>query len=771
MSAQHSSLTDSLLDLAASVERSESTLDHVFREEPVDLHTFVTDRGFMGSEPLGDIQFDAVKHLERVLYPDVYPQMAAEFGPYWGPLRSVNFGTLQWGKGCLVGDEPIYDAATGSWVPISEWKGGLVAGMREDGSVGRFEASAAFVRGRGECFEVRTRLGRKMRVYGGHQFLAKYDWEPLWHLGQGDKIRAVEYVPDPDRPSVDFDDLSACLEAAGPWDEIVSVESIGTHDYWDLKVAEVHNYVAGGGLVNHNSGKDYVCRVVSMRVAYILACLHNPLTYFGLPDTDSIHLLNVASSAPQAQRAFFKPLTKIVTRPGSWFLGKCSPTQSSIVWSNNVEQVSGHSDADLQEGLNILLGVADEIDAFPTEEEARRSRGAAARLPTNSAEAILEMLRTSAASRFPETFKVVRISYPRYKGSTIQLLTEDARKENEEMGEKSRHYVSGPYSTWEVNPRHAKTGKKAFAEDYRKDAAMARAKYECKPEYSSDPFFRNLAAWELCERECGAIGIDYWWNGSKQSWEVDFDFPPDLVPIQGAQYAMHGDIALTGDRAGVAMAHIKKWDEFSRNLTREDLFVETVSHTLPVLQVDFACYFHADVSAQPFSREVQIRWYRELMRELQYRGFNIRRYTFDGFQSADIIQQLEYAGVESTRVSMDTNDLHWKNFRDLVYSNRVSIPRGELLKKEIFQLTRAPNGKLDHVPGGSKDVADAVCGALVGAIELGGAEDPEGARNWFGGHQEHYKMEVPDTLPVEMPFDREFSFGGDLLGMGAGAWK
>lgn len=95
-----------------------STLDDIFEEEPVDLTTFVTDKRFMGNPPLSPVQYDAVRHIERVYYPDLYPAMAAEFDPkksrttigpagkhskevvdsYWADsIRMVNFVTLQWG--------------------------------------------------------------------------------------------------------------------------------------------------------------------------------------------------------------------------------------------------------------------------------------------------------------------------------------------------------------------------------------------------------------------------------------------------------------------------------------------------------------------------------------------------------------------------------------------------------------------------------------------------------------------------------------------------
>ena len=115
--------------------------------------------------------------------------------------------------------------------------------------------------------------------------------------------------------------------------------------------------------------------------------------------------------------------------------------------------VSGHSDADSQEGLNLLAGFMDEVDAFKSRAELAKLRGNRLRESSTSAESVLAMLQTSASTRFPEVYKVVRISYPRYLGSTIQQLRARGEADIEEQGEASRHYVSGPKATWEVNPR------------------------------------------------------------------------------------------------------------------------------------------------------------------------------------------------------------------------------------------------------------------------------------------------------------------------------
>src|SRR4029077_15574184 len=136
-------------------------------------------------------------------------------------------------------------------------------------------------------------------------------------------------------------------------------------------------------------------------------------------------------------RAFFAPMRRAVQRPGCWFQrnagidildaaerqrrgarGERTVTLlDTIRFEHNVEAVSGHSDADTQEGLNLILGIADEIDAFRSRAELAKTGGLRARESSASAEAVLEMLQTSATTRFPKTWKNVRISYPRYKGS------------------------------------------------------------------------------------------------------------------------------------------------------------------------------------------------------------------------------------------------------------------------------------------------------------------------------------------------------------------
>lgn len=510
------------------------------------------------------------------------------------------------------------------------------------------------------------------------------------------------------------------------------------------------------------AGKDHICRISSLRISYLLLCLPSPQDYYGMPAQDTIHLLNVASSSHQASQAFFAPLRRAVARPGNWFAGvseavevapggrrdPAKPLMNLIRFANNIEAISGHSDANSQEGLNLIAGFMDEVDAFKSRAELAKLAGNRVRESSSSAEAVLEMLQTSASTRFPGVYKNVRISYPRYLGSTIQQLRARGEKDIAEKGEASRHYVSGPKATWEVNPRVS--GKDVFRDDYEEDPVMAAAKYECKPSRAVNPYFANMMAVEACleEHPEPPLRVDY--IRDLAAWKPSYSFASRLYPVRGAAYAMHADMAITRDRAGIALAHVARWEEAT--VTGHDprgLEVQVVQPR-PVVRVDFAVAYEADLGARP-PREIQVRWARDLCLELIRRGFNVRRFTMDGFQSVDTLQILEAHGLETERVSTDLSEDPWRTLRDLAYEDRLRGWKDPLFVAELAGLSKLPNGKIDHPADGSKDVADAVACACVGAVVLGGAEDPSGAPAYLSSGWEHPEAaEMPAGMPGGM---------------------
>lgn len=578
---------------------------------------------------------------------------------------------------------------------------------------------------------------------------------------------------------------------------ILMVEEFG--EYW-TPVRFCNEYAVE---VGKGGGKDYVCQLGFSRVSNILLSLRNPQEYYGLGPDTYIHMLNVAATAPQAHGVFFKPMRSMLTR-SPWFSDKFQgdeppgPQAGEIRFKKQIELISGHSQADNLEGKNLVAGVADEIAAFKTEDDVMASKSGVT--PSKTAKGIVSMLKTSSATRFPETYRLVQISFPRYKGDAIEQAVIIGRADNEKNGEKSRYYVSGPHATWEFNPRYDQYERveipgatqpvpdlPLFHEDYAKDPAEARAKYECKPELAENRFLNNdeaiFAAFQEV-RSVPPVEIEYYWGIDESGdfsdvfsgfsrekavpgWQVKFHFAPDFRPMAGALYAVHGDMAIKGDRAGVAMCHVRSWDRRDWPLPGGGYFLEQ----RPIVKMDFATAFEADARATPAPREVQIRWYRKLIWELRSRGFAIDFVSFDNFQSADSMQILESWGIECERASTDTSTALYDGLKDVLYDSRLEGYYHELLVTELRTLSRMKNGKIDHVPNGSKDISDALAGAIAGAIKIGG---DEGEERQYADEDVIDIMLTPAGSGMAGELMPEGSYGGSLGmdggGMGSILW-
>lgn len=495
--------------------------------------------------------------------------------------------------------------------------------------------------------------------------------------------------------------------------------------YWGEKIRMTNRITA---MVGKGGGKDSTVRIATMRIIYLLQCLKSPQRYYNKAEIDSIHMINVATNAQQARTAFFDPMRKMANI-SPWMKDRHESTTNILKFDKNVYSISGNSEAEGQEGLNLILAVADEIDGFASSKDTRKKSTASV---TSTAEHIMKMLKGSSSTRFPDVYKLVAISYPRYRGSPIMQLLAEGKRDNREMGEKSRFFSMGPLATWEFNPTIP--GPEAFADEYRIDPVEAASMYECKPAAAENPYFRNQEAVLQCftKKEVPDLAIEYHVVGN--SWVPEYTLSPDLVPIKGALYAVHVDLAVSGDRAGIAMAHVVKQEEFETVTVDEEGNHDVVVREFrPIVKLDFATGYEADKSAAP-AREIQIRWARQLVMDLISKGFRIRALSYDTWQSRDSMQIMEkQRGVEIEKISTDRSIEPWRTLRDVFHDNRLVATHNQLLIDELFGLNINPdNGKVDHSPYGSKDIADAVACSVMAAITLGGREAVGAPRAYYG---------------------------------------
>ena len=458
------------------------------------------------------------------------------------------------------------------------------------------------------------------------------------------------------------------------------------------------------------SGKDFTSTVGCAYLVYKLLCLKDPAKYFGKPSGDAIDLINVAINAQQAKNVFFKGFkTKIESSP--WFAGKFYAKADSIEFNKAITVYSGHSERESHEGLNLILAVLDEISGFASEVGTANEQG-------KTAENIYKAFRGSVDSRFPDLGKVALLSFPRYVGDFISKRYEDVLAEKEVL-EKKHTFIINPAlpednpdntfeinwdedhiksykfpgvlaikrPTWEVNPtRKIEDFKLSFFTDPG-DALM---RFACKPTYSSDAFFKQRDKLEKCMSLRNPI------DNNKR---FDSSFKPDPEKI----YYIHADLAQKHDKCAVAIAHVDKWVNVQ--------VLKDYEQISPVVVVDAVAWWEPKVEGPVNLSDVK-NWIINLRRQ----GFNIGMVTFDRWQSFDIQQELKSVGIRTDTVSVAKK--HYEDFAMLVYEERVAMPLIPLLLEEMGELKIINDKKVDHPRKKSKDLADAVCGAVFGAISF-----------------------------------------------------
>ena len=455
------------------------------------------------------------------------------------------------------------------------------------------------------------------------------------------------------------------------------------------------------------SGKDFVSTVACAYVVYKLLCLKDPARYYGKPSGDAIDIINVAINAEQAKNVFFKGFkTKIEKSP--WFAGRYDPKVNSIGFNKSITVYSGHSERESHEGLNLFMAVLDEISGFATEVGTGNDQG-------KTADNIYKAFRGTVDSRFPDLGKVVLLSFPRYNGDFISKRYDDVIMDkevierrhkfviNEELPEgpdnefeivwEEDHILSYKYPrmfalkrpTWEVNPtRKIDDFKIAFLTDLG-DAMM---RFLCTPTYSSDAFFKQKDKLEKCMTLRNPI-------------DSHRRFDPGFKPDPEKSYYIHADLAQKHDKCAVAIAHVERWVNIQ--------VIKDYEQVAPIVVVDAVAWWEPKVEGPVDLSEVK-KWIINLRRE----GFNIGMVTFDRWQSFDIQQELKAVGMRTDTVSVAKK--HYEDLAMMIYEERIAMPMIPLLLEEMSELKIMKNNRVDHPRKKSKDLADAVCGAVFGAI-------------------------------------------------------
>lgn len=475
-------------------------------------------------------------------------------------------------------------------------------------------------------------------------------------------------------------------------------------------------------MLGKGSGKDLMAEISCAYIVYKLLCLKDPAAYYGKPPGDAIDIINIAVNADQANRVFFKGFKNLITN-SPWFAGKYDAKAKLIEFDKSITVHSGHSEMESFEGYNTIAVIMDEISGFS---------GPAGGLGEGDdeiddpAQAIYNMFAASLESRFDEHGKLILLSFPRHKKDFITKRYNEVVAEKHSVPQSYTFILNPEFSpeapgnsltiewtedeiiryaedrvwairrpTWVINP--TKTPE-SFKRRFIKNLADALGRFAAEPTDGASGFFNDHES--IDQFSTLHNGIDE--NGVFEKW-----FTPD----PDREYYMHVDLARKHDRAVVAMGSVHKW--------KREVFGGGASEVLPFIRIELIRYWTPTKTNQVDFAEI-----RAFIMSVARRGFNLRLVTFDQWESDEMMKYLKKHGLKSEKLSVGLQ--HYNDLKLMINEGRVLAPTNEILVTELKQLQITKNGKnVDHPRSGSKDIADAVCGAAWNAAALTSRPDEE----------------------------------------------
>lgn len=420
------------------------------------------------------------------------------------------------------------------------------------------------------------------------------------------------------------------------------------------------------------AGKGYKASVIITYMLYRTLCLKDPQEFFGLAKGSWIAFINQSIRADQSKRVVFGELKSRIDNC-AWFLKHYPPDpniRSELRFPKNILVFPGNSQETFPLGFNVLGAIMDEA-AYYTDT-----------VDHDVAEDMFNALHSRIKNRFGDKGLMVMISSPRYVDDFIEKKMKEAETNPQIFSTRKKLWESKPASRFSgewIDFGEYKIPAEFEIEAKRNPEAFKRD-YMALPALALEPYFKNISLVEKC------IDPDI---------ESPFDENGKLKATfrgkTGKWYYIHIDLSHRRDATGFAMAH----DEGDK------------------VVVDLMLRIQA-----PPEGEIKFSDIRERIYELKERGFRIHKVTFDGWQSIDSMQILQKNGYRCETVSVDKDTAAYDTLKEKIQEGKLRFYRYDPFLQEAQRLELVDGNKVDHPHnGGSKDVADAVAGAVFQAVK------------------------------------------------------
>lgn len=447
------------------------------------------------------------------------------------------------------------------------------------------------------------------------------------------------------------------------------------------------------------SGKSWLAALALMYMAHRVLCLRNPQAHFRLSPGSQIALVIMGPSSRQVRSVIFADIAALIRR-SPWFQRNFPPAATradSLDLPKNVTITAGNSADTAVLGYNVLAAVIDEAAWLTETLDGRRQ----------SADDIYTALQRRIKSRFGDRGMLLMVSSPRHSSDFIMSKLAEA--------EQNPRIYASQKPVWDVKPPDRFCGR-------RFEHRGLSVPIEYQPEFQRDP---HKAMRDLAAQPQGA------WHGLFPDMEPLYAACDDSLrhpvieerlglaewfraPDSRPRY-IHVDLGLRHDACGIAMA-VAEDPHSWRKSTAHD-----APHTHgPGDEADIGVTVElmAQITPPP-GGEIDLAQVRSFILALRERGFVIGGVSYDGYQSADSRQILQRRGLPVKIISVDRDMARYQMLRELAHEGRLRLYHYKPFLEEAAQLEVIRQQRVDHPRGGSKDVTDAVAGAVSEALLAG----------------------------------------------------
>ena len=459
-------------------------------------------------------------------------------------------------------------------------------------------------------------------------------------------------------------------------------------------------YIAGIG-----SGKSYVSSMAICYTIYRLLCLRDPQNYFNFAKNTKIAFINISKSFSQAKDVVFGELKNRIDN-NSWFQTYYPPDpriKSKMRMPKNIYVLPVGSNEEAPLGYNIFGAVIDEASFHVLTKD------------KDYAEESYNQIKKRIRSRYLNKGKLFTITSPRY--------VYDFAEKKFEADAGNPRVMKRRAALWEVMPQERYEGPRfdvgtyitrykdkgimvpiEFEEEFKQNPERAMRDYGAQASLAIEGFFNDpdiIVTKANKERA-------HPWNEKLEDFEEWFWNYRSSKEYDNEPRFIHIDLGLNkegkGDAAGIAMGKFGGWVERRS--------VEGKMEKRPRIIIDFMLR----ITAGPRD-EIRFEDVRQIVYRLKDIGYNIRKVTFDGWQSVDSVQTLRSAGINADFFSVDRNPEAYYTVKAAVLDDRMDFYYYKPFVDELQSLEELKGKKIDHPRGGSKDVSDAVAGVAYHAAQ------------------------------------------------------